>query len=64
MVVSGVNGKGGASIIGKSLPLLSALGFLLIQVCRLPKSVGELLREGGKTVPLTVNSLNGSIFSK
>ena len=61
-----LTGKRGrlASVIGTSSLLLFTLGFLLMNICRLPKSVGELSREGGKTGSLTVNDLDGSMFSK
>lgn len=53
-----------ASIIGRSTPLLATFGFLLINIRRLPQSVGGLWREGGKTVPLIVSNLDDSIFGK
>ena len=67
MVVSGLNKKEGQTGFSYRHIIIAPFysGFLAHEhICRLPKSVGELSREGGKTGSLTVNDLDGSMFSK
>ena len=57
--LSGVNGEGGRGgqagfSFGKVSRLPSTLSFLLINICRRPPNVGELLREGEKNCRLVI----------